>query len=396
MGGYKRQLEEEQERGWRSVGGKTVCDRHIEEDELADLVRATATETRCSYCDRSGDKPFAAELDVLIERIATSLPYEWGNADDEGVAWDGGYAAETYDSWDLVADYYALLNHGELIADVVRALPEHAWVQRDFYRLRPHERLVFGWEHFGAIVKHRRRYFFADGDPDDLDVDDPDYVSPGAMLAGIGTAVRRASLVRRLDEGVVVYRVRAHAADEHPTDAASLGAPPASAVKSSGRMNPAGVPLFYEALDPDTAISEARDTNPNAEAFTLGEFTLRHPVYVVDLATLPQVPSLFDADRRELRPATLFLREFATSVSEPFVRDDRIHIEYVPTQIVTEWLKTRFYPGAGREVLGVLYGSARRIQGENVALFIDNDGGCDPPSDADDPALLVLRSHRRL
>lgn len=59
------------------------------------------------------------------------------------------------------------------------------------------------------------------------------------------------------------------------------------------------------------------------------------------------MPSLFDvAHKRRQRQPLIFLGAFASAVSEPFERDDRIHIEYVPTQIVTEWLRARFDPGS--------------------------------------------------
>jgi hypothetical protein len=396
MGFAKRQFEEEEERGWRSGGAKTVCDRHLEDEALVRLVGDAADATCCSYCDREADTPFAIDIDVLIERIATSIPFEWRGADDEGVAWDeGDYVGETYDSWDLITDL-GPLNHGDLIADVVRALPEHAWVQRDFYRLRPDERLVFGWRQFGEIVKHRRRYFFADDRPDALD-DDPDYVAPGEMLVAIGDALQEAGLVRTLSRETPVHRVRAHERNQYPTDAASLGVAPQEFLRASGRMAPAGVPLFYGALDFETADDEARHANPSSPAFTHGTFALRRPAVVVDLASPPSVPSLFDPVEREHRPAFNFLRQFSESVSQPFERDDRVHIEYVPTQVVTEWLRTRFDPGDSRRLDGVLFASARRPGGQNLALFIDNHGACDREDEAaEDPALLVLNEHREL
>ena len=94
-------------------------------------------------------------------------------------------------------------------------------------------------------------------------------------------------------------------------------------------------------------------------AWTMGAFRLRRPARVVDLSTPPGVPSLYDPERRHLRPGLIFLRHFVSEISKPFVRDDRIHIEYVPTQVVIEWLRTRFDPGPGEPLAGVLYDSSR-------------------------------------
>jgi hypothetical protein len=384
----KRQMEEDEERGWSSGGDKHVCAEHVEDEALVTLIAENASSRPCSYCGREDGAP----IDVLIERIGLSLPYEWGNADDEGVGWEGGYVGKTYDTYELLTEAGdPPLTHPELIADVVHALPQQMWAQRDFYRLRLDQRMRYGWEEFGKTVKHHRRYFFADHGGD---TEDPDYIAPGALLEAIGDALRSGGLVRALPDEPV-YRVRPHDSREHPRTAAELGAPPAALIDKSSRMSPAGIPLFYGALDPATATTEARDANPDAEAGTMGTFRVRRPARVVDLSTPPEVPSLYDPERRHLRPGLIFLRHFVGEISKPFVRDDRIHIEYVPTQVVTEWLRTRFDQGPGEPLVGVLYSSSRSPGGVNVSLFIDNDGACDP-GDERDSALLVLDGHERL
>jgi hypothetical protein len=384
----KRQMEEDEERGWSSGSDKYVCADHVEDDALIRLIAENTSSAQCSYCGHADSAP----LDTLIERIGTSLPFEWGNADDEGVGWEGGYVGKTYDTWDLLTEAGdPPLNHTAVIEDVVRTLPEQAWAQRNFYVLRPDLRLRYGWKQFSKTVKHYRRYFFADHG---FDTEDPDYVAPGAMLVAIGDALRDGGLVRPLPDEPI-YRVRPHNAQEHPRTGTELGAPPAARIEKSSRMSPAGIPLFYGALDPDTAITEARDANPGAEACTIGTFHARRPARIVDLSTPPEVPSLFDPEHRHLRPGLIFLRHFVEEIAKPFVRDDHIHIEYVPTQIVTEWLRTHFDPGPGEPLVGVLYGSSRNPEGVNAALFIDNDGACDPGNERES-ALLLLDAHERL
>lgn len=62
------------------------------------------------------------------------------------------------------------------------------------------------------------------------------------MLEAIGDAVRDSALVRELPANTILWRIRAHAADQTPSTAAELGATPAHLITGSGRMNPAGVP----------------------------------------------------------------------------------------------------------------------------------------------------------
>ncbi len=155
--------------------------------------------------------------------------------------------------------------------------------------------------------------------------------------------------------------------------------------------------MFLGALEIETAVVEARDADRRSLAFTHGAFARRRPALVVDLVDIPEVPSLFDAEHRHLRSAIGFLRNFTLEVSRPSARDGRIHIEYVPTQIVTEWLRARFAPGEGRRPDGVLCGSARNPGGANLALFIDNSGACDVDGGLSGAKeILVLREQHRL
>lgn len=388
-------MENDWDRGWSSAGHKWVCAAHVEDSALEQLIADNATSASCSYCNRKADKPFAAELDLLIERIAVGLKLEWGNADEEGVAWDGGYAGETYVTYEVLTEMDdAPLNNRALIDDVVHALPDHAWVQRDYYRLLPHLRLRLGWEQFGAIVKHSQRYFFADHVPEG-DEDDPDYITPGEMLSEIGNAIRDAGLLRTLPADFPIFRVRADGHGKTFSTAGEIGTAPLEYLKSSGRMAPAGIPLFYGAFDDETALVEARSANPDGNAFSVGHFTLREPLLVVDLSQPPEVPSVFDDRLGHLRSAFIFLRFFADAISKPYVRDDRIHIEYVPTQVVTEWIRSRFDAEREGSALGVLYKSARNSGGVNAALFVDNDGACDTKDAAIHPDALLLMSDSR-
>jgi hypothetical protein len=388
-------MEEAWDRGWSSAVEKWVCSGHVEDYALEELIAENATSTICSYCNRQADEPFAAELDLVIERIATGLKHEWGNADDEEVPWEGGYAGTTYDTYDLLVEIVdGPLNHSDLITDVVNALPDHRWAQRDYFRLLPHQRLQYGWEDFGRIVKHRRRYFFSDHVPDE-DEDDPDYIAPGAMLDELGAAIRAAGLLRVLPAEFSVFRVRSDRHGATFARAGEIGTAPLECLKSSGRMAPAGIPIFYSAFDADTAVVEARHADPEANAFSIGQFELREPLLVVDLSEERNVPSLFDERAGHLRSAFIFLRFFANAIAEPYVRDERIHIEYVPTQVVTEWLRTRFDAQHDQPVMGVLYKSSRLPGGVNAALFLDNAGACDPEEAAQDhDAMLVMSGSR--
>jgi hypothetical protein len=93
----------------------------------------------------------------------------------------------------------------------------------------------------------------------------------------------------------------------------------------------------------------------------------------LDLAELPPVPSLFEElpDSLEYDPRRnlIFLHRLASDISRPIAHDDRVHIEYVPTQVVTEYLRSATFPEGGLD--GIRYRSSRRDGGVSLVLFAD-------------------------
>jgi hypothetical protein len=68
------------------------------------------------------------------------------------------------------------------------------------------------------------------------------------------------------------------------------------------------------------------------------------------------------------RYAIDFLHSFVKSLAAKVVPGKREHIDYVPTQVVTEWFRTAFRH-AKSPIDGILYMSAQRAGGKSVVLF---------------------------
>ena len=60
---------------------------------------------------------------------------------------------------------------------------------------------------------------------------------------------------------------------------------------------------------------------------------------MVNLTALSPIPSVFDPEQRKYYYELVFLHEFAQDLSAPVVLDGREHIEYVPTQVITEYMR---------------------------------------------------------
>ncbi len=147
-----------------------------------------------------------------------------------------------------------------------------------------------------------------------------------------------------------LYRVRimpvAQQTDTEPLSILDMGAPPSDRA-SEGRLNPEGIPYFYAALEPETAIAEVRPW-PKAR-FTIAQFATRWSLDVLDLT------GKFTA-----KHPSQTVRWVSFMMGRPVHRDDRWG--YLGTQYLAERLKTE-------GVAGLLYDSAINPDGTNIALF---------------------------
>ena len=442
MGRAKDLLIEEEERGWRSVPDRYVCPECFEDENLKQVILENAVAPACDYCgltapDLTGedDASIAAPVDSVLEVIAAGLYSEWNDADSEGITYEsaeGGYQARTLSTFDLVVDYVCPSND-ELIAEIISALPDHAWVERHYYSLSEDEALWYGWEKFCELVKHKNRYMFhlpVDGrsanDPIAtesvgeginavpfpfsseetgtheevcppgsavqvsggrfaVDLNDRDFPDPRQelidnsegilatrILDAIGEAVEEVGLTRILPSSTKFYRGRVGPADKPYRTARKLGPPPQMKALDS-RMSPAGIPMFYGAMEEFTAIAETvvQKISPGT-VINVGQFTTLVEFWILDLTKLDPVPSLF-SEQRHMRPVLKFLNSFVRDLSKPIKRDGRVHIEYVPTQIVTEYFRHSFKRYDGSPVRGILYPSSRAPGGIACVLFFTRE-----------------------
>jgi hypothetical protein len=163
----------------------------------------------------------------------------------------------------------------------------------------------------------------------------------------------------------------------------TLGSPPPTKA-SANRMSPAGISMFYGSDDIPTVVAEIGSHTTKRFA-VVGAFETTRPLWVVNLASLPTVPSVFDPQGREHYYELLFLHEFARDLSEPVVLDGREHIEYVPTQVVTEYM--RWLPDVAID--GLLFTSAQN-SGTSCVIFCGPEGCADPGKETDETMLRLI------
>ena len=141
--------------------------------------------------------------------------------------------------------------------------------------------------------------------------------------------------------------------------------PPPSRCATGGRMNAHGIPVFYGAFDPDTCVAEVRA--PVGSHVVVAKFELLRPVRLLDFDALAEVyvpGSHFDPDYRERQGRGAFLEHLVREVSMPILPQDEA-FEYLPTQVVAEFLASRTPP-----LDGIVFRSTQTDRvGRNVVLF---------------------------
>jgi len=341
----------------------------------------------CDVCGGSATTPIAVDFDEFVAHVTKCIETEYEDASAMVPTEGGEYVFSGKSAEDLLFwSVPEISENEELVRTIAEALPDNYWVQRDFFSLTPFDGLRMGWSEFARLIKYESRFLFFPPSSPRGPHDDPNEMRPEQMLDALGRFIRAESMVKRLPVGSRLYRVRLHDASEAPCSAAELGPPPAALVQQSNRMSPAGISMFYVATERETAIAETLSGAPGTNEGTLAVFELLEEARVVDFVRLPRCPTLFNpgGDPRDRAPLQ-FLHSLASEFSLPVCRDGREHVDYVPTQVVTEYLRHRFRPN--RPAHAIRYRSSKRTKGVNLALFLSAE-------DFEDSAIHARRSPR--
>lgn len=346
-----------------------VCEEHFDDKYIANWINENAEKCVCDLCGSKAATPIAADTDEVVELIRGGLESEWEDETHE-IPW--GMGVETLTTYELITDL-GISSDDEMINILIGSLPEYGWVQREFFLLKPAERLESGWEQFKDLAKHRSRYFFS---LQEKDHEDPDDVAPLQLLHELGDAVIAADLITTWPVGTQVWRAHVHEPDEQVVHAWELAALPEHKADfaPANRMSPAGIAMFYGALEPNVAAVEAigAEPEPEAKAVTEGQFQAARELRILDLAQEIEIPSMFDSDRRHFRGPLAFLRKFVEDLGQSIVRDRLEHVEYVPTQIVSEFFRSVYLFGDDTKLDGIAYRSTKTPDSTNVVLFVSN------------------------
>lgn len=374
---------QEDEQGWSSTD-RWVCTECVSDYALRAAIEAAAEQrATCSFC---GSLP-AAPLDSLMEVFVSGIRTEFDDAVSvlfyDGR--EGGFQGPVIETWDLLDDVGDVLVGPGLLEAVRGSMHDRAWVDTYFVHPSEDEALSWSWGRFRHAVLHETRYvFWLRQDEDEEELRSSGEIPTAKILQELGRLVGDLDLLRVLDAGSRFCRARAHKIGDKCRDAKELGTVPINKAGRSSRMSPAGIPMFYGAEDTDTALLEvAAATNKPIASF--GWFETSRPCTVVDFTNLPTVPSMFDLARTAERHGLMFLHAFVRELTQR-PRHDFAEVDYVPTQIVTEYL-LKVYLG-GETVEGLLYPSS--LTGRACVVLDVENARCVELSDGWQEAEVLL------
>lgn len=351
-----------------------VCGDCLDDPSIQSFIADNAVAIECTFCSETNSEPFAAPVDEVAAHITASLREEYGDAAGQ-LGYDsaeGGYYGDYWTTAELLLDVIELELPKDmddtLLTELLSHIEDITWCEKNAYGLDDQNRARFSWAQFCEVIMHRRRYFFRD-------YDDPssETYSPGEVLEKMFEDSERYDLFQELPTGTKLFRARFQEPGTKLTTTQELGPPPKRFAIQSNRMSPPGIPMFYGCDDPSTCL---RETANELGRFAIGCFETRRPARILDLTRIPAIPSIFEAipDSLEFRPREVlgFLNHIADEISRPIQRDNRIHINYIPTQVVTEYVRTRLTRGGAR-IDGIKYESAVHPGNASYVIFATQD-----------------------
>jgi len=384
MGYWKDRMISQQEQGWHFVDDSLyVCAECFDDDAITQFIEDNASEQECNYCGEHSEVAIATSMNSVLEIIGDAVRSGYEDPANSLPVEGGEYLFPTMDIEDVLDEVGWPTQSDPVTKEIRDAFHGSIWVRKNFFGLREDEQLRYGWGDFVEEVKHKTRYLFSlERPPDSPFVDDS--IPPHKMLNHIGKAIEDVGLIRTVMIGSQWLRARIHDFEESYSSASELGTVPQDKAIYANRMSPAGIPMFYGAIDEATAIAETYMPKSGRKAVaTVGTFKTARDIQILDLTNLPPMPSFFDQSNRHLRPAISFLRDFVKDLTKPINKDGREHIDYVPTQIVTEYFRHVFQTPASKGVKGILYFSSQVHTGTCCVLFFNEDHCCDATGEWD-------------
>ena len=354
-----------------------ICAGCFADKGLRGFIEGEVRENTCTFCGAESAEPIAAPLVEILLYITECFSSEYDTAVNR-LTYDrelGEYLGEVWTTRELLESHVEedLSNDsaGILMEALCDGLEDRLWCRSRPYSLSDDEKLNYSWDSFCELIKHDRRYFFL------REHKGQELFSPLALLRKLEGWCKKFELISTMPPNHSLYRARRQEPGERLRTSVELGPPPREKATVSNRMSPPGIVMFYGSDEPETALREvAKDPECEADCYVIGEFRTLRETRILDLTGIRRIPSIFEPVQDTLeydpRPPLMFLNYFAAELSMPIAADCSVHVEYVPAQVVTEFVRTEFRH-EGLPLDGIRYRSARHEGGTSLVLFASQD-----------------------
>jgi len=360
---------------------KMICNYCFEDDKIQKYITTNGIEADNGYictCGRQNDEDEETKLyllakNILADKLAEVIEHLYIHEDIHGMGGSArSFVEGDEDPFDLawledvqdicmdcfeddcfmLAEFivnnksYDEFNHFE--SSFYRE-----WKDRCFFENEEEDQYSLSkWQKFCENVKHKARYF------------DHDAFSVTETLADFNDFFEQ---ITSFDLNENIFRARKIYNDKDRKDIDSdpnkeLGSVPVEFAKNN-RFSPMGISYGYFAYEKDTALKEIRATVSDKVA--IGEFNLNSELKVIDFRTMTMSErflNYFDDDFNEkFYCISHFIHEFIADISKS-VSDDKQLLEYIPTQIMSEYIWSKGYDG-------FMFDSSVNNGGTNIVLF---------------------------
>lgn len=276
-----------------------MCLAHISDKHLLRLVEALAEDGDCSICRTDGLRPSGRVVNLgHVARVVEEMAQR--SYDHEGWISDGAQILDALTTEDVVMALLEDAIEPEALDLAVALTSRLINEELDWFEpfdVGSEDGIEYEWVSFEARVKHESRLLLRPRGNTPQSAPERNYAFIESLML---LAEERVGLIHTLRRGTKLYRARSErdarglerVARESP--ARQLGPAPKERA-SAGRMNAQGVPVFYVALDQETACAEVASHSPYDEA-VVGQFIVQKSLRVLDLTTVPEPQSIFDPD----------------------------------------------------------------------------------------------------
>lgn len=339
------------------VMNRYVCKNCFVDSSIKDYIECNGENIKCHYCE-SYTKGML--LYDAAEYLLGCISQEYDDGNDLCVGYcsqEGGWIGEEpMTSLDLI-NSLPIAYDVNLCNDLASMFPDLCWFSRDIYGQGEHNSYMDLWHNFSNQVKHRTRFMFFKVKADKSGHHySNDGIEPNQILNALSGFIKNGELIKTLQTGTIVYRARANE-DKNAifTNVSDLSSPP-NHKAANGRMAPSGISVFYCATSTETALEEIKDPEREDTTATVVNFELLKDLNYLDLTALSE-PSLF-GNQAHLREEYFFLKKFQQIISTPYHKSNLIEIDYIPTQILTEYI-FQVMRYSRKKVCAIAYNSSR-------------------------------------